>query len=204
MQDIHAQRILILDFGSQYTQLIARRVREIGVYCEIRAYDMNEQAILDFAPNGIILAGGPESVTEVHSPRAPAVVFQMNVPVLGICYGMQTMAEQLGGKVSASDEREFGYANVQVETAGALLKDIHDDLQADTCSLNVWMSHGDKVTQMPEDFTCMASTASAPIAGMSNEAKRFYGLQFHPEVTHTLQGGAILERIVSDICGCEG
>ena len=165
---------------------------------------MNEQAILDFAPNGIILAGGPESVTEVHSPRAPAVVFQMNVPVLGICYGMQTMAEQLGGKVSASDEREFGYANVQVETAGALLKDIHDDLQADTCSLNVWMSHGDKVTQMPEDFTCMASTASAPIAGMSNEAKRFYGLQFHPEVTHTLQGGAILERFVSDICGCEG
>ena len=204
MQDIHAQRILILDFGSQYTQLIARRVREIGVYCEIRAYDMNEQAILDFAPKGIILAGGPESVTEVHSPRAPAVVFQMNVPVLGICYGMQTMAEQLGGKVSASDEREFGYANVQVETAGALLKDIHDDLQADTCSLNVWMSHGDKVTQMPEDFTCMASTASAPIAGMSNEAKRFYGLQFHPEVTHTLQGGAILERFVSDICGCEG
>ena len=204
MQDIHAQRILILDFGSQYTQLIARRVREIGVYCEIRAYDMNEQAILDFAPKGIILAGGPESVTEVHSPRAPAVVFQMNVPVLGICYGMQTMAEQLGGKVSASDEREFGYANVQVETAGALLKDIHDDLQADTCSLNVWMSHGDKVTQMPEDFTCMASTASAPIAGMSNEAKRFYGLQFHPEVTHTNQGGAILERFVSDICGCEG
>ena len=204
MQDIHAQRILILDFGSQYTQLIARRVREIGVYCEIRAYDMNEQAILDFAPNGIILAGGPESVTEVHSPRAPAVVFQMNVPVLGICYGMQTMAEQLGGKVSASDEREFGYANVQVETAGALLKDIHDDLQADICSLNVWMSHGDKVTQMPEDFTCMASTDSAPIAGMSNEAKRFYGLQFHPEVTHTNQGGAILERFVSDICGCEG
>ena len=204
MQDIHAQRILILDFGSQYTQLIARRVREIGVYCEIRAYDMTEQAIRDFAPKGIILAGGPESVTAAASPRAPAIVFQLDVPVLGICYGMQTMAEQLGGKVSASDEREFGYASVQVETAGALLKDINDDLQAETPSLNVWMSHGDKVTQMPPGFTCMAATESAPIAGMSNEAKRFYGLQFHPEVTHTLQGGAILERFVNHICGCEG
>ena len=204
MQDIHAQRILILDFGSQYTQLIARRVREIGVYCEIRAYDMTEQAIRDFAPKGIILAGGPESVTAAESPRAPAIVFQLDVPVLGICYGMQTMAEQLGGKVSASDEREFGYASVQVETAGALLKDIHDELQEDTCSLNVWMSHGDKVTQMPAGFTCMAATESAPIAGMSNEAKRLYGLQFHPEVTHTKQGGAILERFVNNICGCEG
>ncbi|MDC9720771.1 MAG: glutamine-hydrolyzing GMP synthase [Gammaproteobacteria bacterium] len=204
MQDIHAQRILILDFGSQYTQLIARRVREIGVYCEIRAYDMKDEAIREFAPKGIILAGGPESVTETGSPRAPEIVFNMDVPVLGICYGMQTMAEQLGGKVSASDEREFGYAGVQIETAGALLKDIHDQVDGDTCSLNVWMSHGDKVTTMPVDFTCMASTESAPIAGMSHEAKRLYGLQFHPEVTHTKQGGAILERFVSDICNCEG
>ena len=204
MQDIHAQRILILDFGSQYTQLIARRVREIGVYCEIRAYDMKDQAIRDFAPKGIILAGGPESVTEAGSPRAPEIIFQMDVPVLGICYGMQTMAEQLGGKVSASNEREFGYAGVQVETAGALLNGIHDEVDADICSLNVWMSHGDKVTQMPENFTCMASTESAPIAGMSNEVRRLYGLQFHPEVTHTKQGGAILERFVSQICHCEG
>ena len=204
MQDIHAQRILILDFGSQYTQLIARRVREIGVYCEIRAYDMKEQAVREFAPKGIILAGGPESVTEAGTPRAPEIVFTMGVPVLGICYGMQTMAKQLGGKVSASNEREFGYAGVQIETAGALLKDIHDEVEADKCSLNVWMSHGDKVTQMPEGFTRMASTESAPIAGMSNEAKRLYGLQFHPEVTHTKQGGAILERFVSHICECEG
>ena len=204
MQDIHAQRILILDFGSQYTQLIARRVREIGVYCEIRAFDITAEKIKEFAPQGIILAGGPESVTELGSPRAPEIVFEMDVPVLGICYGMQTMAEQLGGKVSGSDEREFGYANVKVETAGALLSGIHDEIDGDEASLSVWMSHGDKVTQMPADFTCMASTESAPIAGMSNESKRFYGLQFHPEVTHTQQGGAILERFVKDICACDG
>lgn len=204
MQDIHAQRILILDFGSQYTQLIARRVREIGVYCEIRAFDITAEKIKEFAPQGIILAGGPESVTELGSPRAPEIVFEMDVPVLGICYGMQTMAEQLGGKVSGSDEREFGYANVKVETAGALLSGIHDEIDGDEASLSVWMSHGDKVTQMPADFTCMASTESAPIAGMSHESKRFYGLQFHPEVTHTQQGGAILERFVKDICACDG
>lgn len=204
MQDIHAQRILILDFGSQYTQLIARRVREIGVYCEIRAFDITAEKIKEFAPQGIILAGGPESVTELGSPRAPEIVFEMDVPVLGICYGMQTMAEQLGGKVSGSDEREFGYANVKVETAGALLSGIHDEIDEDEASLSVWMSHGDKVTQMPADFTCMASTESAPIAGMSHESKRFYGLQFHPEVTHTQQGGAILERFVKDICACDG
>ena len=167
--------------------LIARRVREIGVYCEIRAYDIpNEQAIREFAPKGIISGWRPRVCDRSSgSPRAPAVVFQYGCACAGHLLWHANMAEQLGGKVSASDEREFGYANVQVETAGALLKDIHDDLQADTCSLNVWMSHGDKVTQMPEDFTCMASTDSAPIAGMSNEAKRFYGLQFHPEVTHT-------------------
>ena len=203
MQDIHAQRILILDFGSQYTQLIARRVREIGVYCEIRAYDMKDQAIRDFAPKGIILAGGPESVTEAGSPRAPEIIFQMDVPVLGICYGMQTMAEQLGGKVSASNEREFGYAGVQVEKAGALLNGIHDEVDADICSLNVWMSHGDKVVAMPEDFSLMASTPSCPIAGMANEEKQFYGIQFHPEVTHTLQGEKIFQHFALQICGCE-
>ena len=203
-QDIHAQRILILDFGSQYTQLIARRVREIGVYCEIRAWDMADAAIREFAPNGIILAGGPESVHEANSPRAPQAVFDLAVPVLGICYGMQTMAVQLGGEVQSSDLREFGYAQVQVEAAGALLDGIEDHVDSDgKLSLDVWMSHGDKVTQMPAGFTCMASTDSAPLAAMSHESKHLYGVQFHPEVTHTKQGGRILERFVRDICACE-
>ncbi len=203
-QDIHAQRILILDFGSQYTQLIARRVREIGVYCEIRAWDMSDAAVREFAPKGVILAGGPESVHEDNSPRAPQAVFELDVPVLGICYGMQTMAVQMGGEVKSSDLREFGYAQVQIETAGALLNGIEDHVDSNgKLSLDVWMSHGDKVTTMPAGFTCMASTDSAPIAGMSNETKRWYGVQFHPEVTHTKQGGRMLERFVRDICACE-
>lgn len=203
-QDIHAQRILILDFGSQYTQLIARRVREIGVYCEIRAWDMSDEAVREFAPKGVILAGGPESVHEANSPRAPQAVFELDVPVLGICYGMQTMAVQMGGEVKSSDLREFGYAQVQIETAGALLNGIEDHVDSNgKLSLDVWMSHGDKVTTMPAGFTCMASTDSAPIAGMSNEEKRWYGVQFHPEVTHTKQGGRMLERFVRDICACE-
>ena len=203
-QDIHAQRILILDFGSQYTQLIARRVREIGVYCEIRAWDMSDEAVREFAPKGVILAGGPESVHEANSPRAPQAVFALDVPVLGICYGMQTMAVQMGGEVKSSDLREFGYAQVQIETAGALLNGIEDHVDSNgKLSLDVWMSHGDKVTTMPAGFTCMASTDSAPIAGMSNEEKRWYGVQFHPEVTHTKQGGRMLERFVRDICACE-
>lgn len=203
-QDIHAQRILILDFGSQYTQLIARRVREIGVYCEIRAWDMSDEAVREFAPKGVILAGGPESVHEANSPRAPQAVFELDVPVLGICYGMQTMAVQMGGEVKSSDLREFGYAQVQIEQAGALLNGIEDHVDSNgKLSLDVWMSHGDKVTTMPAGFTCMASTDSAPIAGMSNEEKRWYGVQFHPEVTHTKQGGRMLERFVRDICACE-
>ncbi|MGQ9426033.1 glutamine-hydrolyzing GMP synthase [Gilvimarinus sp. F26214L] len=205
-QDIHAHRILILDFGSQYTQLIARRIREIGVYSEIRAFDMSDAEIEAFAPRGIILAGGPESVTagEASSPRAPASVFTLGVPVLGICYGMQTMAEQLGGKVQGSDQREFGYARVTVEGETALFKDIKDHVDHDGRSLlDVWMSHGDKVVQMPEDFQLLASTGSCPIAGMSHEEKRLYGVQFHPEVTHTLQGKRIYEHFVLDICGCD-
>ena len=200
-QDIHAQRILILDFGSQYTQLIARRVREIGVYCEIRAWDMSDEAVREFAPKGVILAGGPESVHEENSPRAPQAVFELDVPVLGICYGMQTMAVQMGGEVKSSDLREFGYAQVQIETAGALLNGIEDHVDSNgKLSLDVWMSHGDKVTTMPAGFTCMASTDSAPIAGMSNEEKRWYGVQFHPEVTHTKQGGRMLERFINTWC----
>ncbi|MES2825942.1 MAG: glutamine-hydrolyzing GMP synthase [Pseudomonadota bacterium] len=202
--DIHAQRILILDFGSQYTQLIARRVREIGVFSEIRAWDMSEADIRDYNPRGIILAGGPESVTEENSPRAPEVVFTLGVPVLGICYGMQTMAVQMGGVVESSNIREFGYAQVKVLGQSTLLKDVKDDIDGEGNSLlDVWMSHGDKVTKMPANFNILASTPSCPIAGMYDEAKKFYGIQFHPEVTHTLQGKRIYEHFVSTICGCE-
>ena len=203
-QDIHSQRILILDFGSQYTQLIARRVREIGVFSEIRAFDMSEDEIRDYKPDGIILSGGPESVTEEGSPRAPQVVFELGIPVLGICYGMQTMAHQLGGAVQGSDVREFGYAQVQVETASPLLKDIRDHVNdAGNSLLDVWMSHGDKVIAMPEGFELMASTPSCPIAGMCNTEKNFYGVQFHPEVTHTLQGKRLLEHFVLELCNCD-
>jgi GMP synthase (glutamine-hydrolysing) len=202
--DIHAEKLLILDFGSQYTQLIARRVREIGVYSEIRAFDMSEEEIREFNPRGIILAGGPESVTAGESPRAPACVFELGIPVLGICYGMQTMAEQLGGAVSTSDLREFGYAQVKAEGNSALLEDIRDHVDHDGGSLlDVWMSHGDKVSQMPEGFKLMASTESCPIAGMYCEEKNLYGVQFHPEVTHTLQGKRIFEHFVLKLCGTQ-
>jgi len=205
MQDIHAERILILDFGSQYTQLIARRVREIGVYSEIHPFDMTDEAMAEFKPNAIVLAGGPESVTLAETPRASAKVFVMGVPVLGICYGMQTMAEQLGGKVESSSQREFGYARVNVEGGSVLLSGIADHMDHDgQAQLDVWMSHGDKVTRMPEGFQLMASTSSAPVAGMYHPDKHFYGVQFHPEVTHTLQGGRILEHFVKQIAGCEG
>ncbi|MEX1032880.1 MAG: glutamine-hydrolyzing GMP synthase [Cellvibrionaceae bacterium] len=205
-QDIHNHRILILDFGSQYTQLIARRVREIGVYSEIRAFDMSNEEIREYHPKGIILAGGPESVTagEAASPRAPAIVFSLGVPVLGICYGMHTMAEQLGGQVQGTSKQEFGYQQVTVEAETALFKDIKDHVDhAGKALLDVWMSHGDKVTQLPQGFALTASTENCPIAAMSCEAKRFYGVQFHPEVTHTIQGKRIYEHFVLDICGCE-
>lgn len=204
-QDIHAERILILDFGSQYTQLIARRVREIGVYCEIHAFDLDSEAIKNFNPRAVILAGGPESVTQELTPRAPTVVFELGVPVLGICYGMQTMAAQLGGEVQASDEREFGYARVAIEGQSQLLEGIADHMDdSGRALLDVWMSHGDKVTRLPEGFSLLASTESAPIAGMYDESRHFYGVQFHPEVTHTLQGLRILEHFIKTIAGCEG
>jgi len=213
-QDIHAHRILILDFGSQYSQLIARRVRELGVYCELRAYDMTDDEIREFAPKGIILSGGPESVTEAGSPRAADVVFTLGVPVLGICYGMQTMAQQLGGQVQSSNIREFGYAEVTVVSDlrqcvnnaadtrhDAFFGDIKDRHNGDGESmLDVWMSHGDKVTQVPDGFRVTASTPSCPIAAMADEARDFYGLQFHPEVTHTSKGLELLQRFVHDIC----
>ncbi|WP_387463837.1 glutamine-hydrolyzing GMP synthase [Photorhabdus sp. RM323S] len=202
--NIHQHRILILDFGSQYTQLIARRIREIGVYCELWAWDVTEEQIREFNPSGIILSGGPESTTEQGSPRAPEYVFNADIPVLGVCYGMQTMSMQCGGKVESSTEREFGYAQVEIKAESALFRDIHDSLNEQSKPLlDVWMSHGDKVTAIPADFITIASTDTCPFAIIANEEKRFYGVQFHPEVTHTHQGQHILERFVLDICQCE-
>ncbi|USS94959.1 glutamine-hydrolyzing GMP synthase [Serratia symbiotica] len=203
-KNIHKHRILILDFGSQYSQLIARRVREIGVYCELWGWDVNEEKIREFNPSGIILSGGPESTTADDSPRAPEYVFTADVPVLGVCYGMQTMAMQLGGCVQGSNEREFGYAQLEVVNECALLRGIEDITSPlGKPLLDVWMSHGDKVTAIPSDFVTIASTYSCPFAIMANEEKRFYGVQFHPEVTHTHQGQRMLERFVLDICQCE-
>ena len=203
-QNIHAHRILILDFGSQYTQLIARRSREIGVYCEIHPWDMSADEIKAFAPKGVILSGGPESVIGDEAPVVDPCVFELGVPVFGICYGMQTMAAQLGGKVESSNKREFGYAQVRARGHTELLRDIEDHTTPEGYGmLDVWMSHGDKVTEMPKGFKLMASTDSAPFAGMADENRKFYGVQFHPEVTHTRQGGRILERFIIDICGCD-
>ncbi|BBA34485.1 GMP synthase [Methylocaldum marinum] len=202
--NIHSQKILILDFGSQYTQLIARRIREIGVYCEIHPYDCDERFIGEYQPRGVILSGGPETVTQADTPRAPASVFDLNVPVLGICYGMQTMAEQLGGRVDACTHCEFGYAQIRAHGHSRLLSDIEDHATPEGYGLlDVWMSHGDQVTALPPGFKLIASTESAPIAGMADDVRGFYGLQFHPEVTHTRQGKRILERFLKDICGCE-
>ncbi len=195
------QKILILDFGSQYTQLIARRVRETNVYCELHPYDVNPQLIKDFSPDGIILSGGPASVIEEEPPQAPQIIFELGVPVLGICYGMQAMAAQLGGCVESAAVREFGYAEIQVAENGALLQNIADRTNsAGNSLLDVWMSHGDKVETLPAGFQVMALNAASPIAAMADETRHFYGIQFHPEVTHTLQGKAIIDRFVHQIC----
>jgi len=204
MADIHSHKILILDFGSQYTQLIARRVREIGVYCEIHPWDCDENYIREFKPRGIILSGGPETVTEAGTPRAPKIVFELGRPVLGICYGMQTMAEQLGGKVEPAAHREFGYAQVRARGHSVLLRNIEDHASPEGFGLlDVWMSHGDQVTVLPPGFKLIASTETAPFAGIADEDRRFYALQFHPEVTHTRQGKRIIERFVRGICDCD-
>ncbi|MDC8014431.1 glutamine-hydrolyzing GMP synthase [Tahibacter soli] len=226
MQNIHNDKILILDFGAQYTQLIARRIREIGVYCEIWAWDHDPADIARFAPKGIILSGGPESVTEANSPRAPQTVFDLGLPVLGICYGMQTMAEQLGGKVEGGHHREFGYAQVSAALDCGLFRGLVSDApnapelgegeswmgrQGDNTvvepvvarvALDVWMSHGDRVTALPPGFVAAGRTDSLEYAAMADEARRYYGVQFHPEVTHTKQGAALLRRFVVDLCGC--
>ncbi len=203
-QDIHRHRILILDFGSQYTQLIARRVREIGVYCEIYAWDVTETDIRGFNASGIILSGGPESVTEQDSPRAANVVFELDLPVLGICYGMQTMAAQMGGAVEGSDTSEFGYAEIQSVTEDRLFSGLADRTDENGHGiLDVWMSHGDKVTRLPEGFVRTAETDSCSIAAMAHAERPWFGIQFHPEVTHTSLGKKIMSRFVIDICGCE-
>jgi GMP synthase (glutamine-hydrolysing) len=204
-RDIHAQRILILDFGSQYTQLIARRVRELGVYCEIHPWDAGDAAVTEFSPTGIILSGGPESVTQADAPAAPTAVFDAGVPVLGICYGMQTMAAQLGGKVEPGAVHEFGYAEVRARGHSQLLRDIDDRVNAEGHGLlDVWMSHGDRVVELPPGFKVIASTPDLPIGGMADESRGYYALQFHPEVTHTTQGARIYQRFLKDICGCDG
>ena len=197
-------KILILDFGSQVTQLIARRVREAHVYCEIHPNDVDDAFVREFAPKGVILSGSHASTYEEHELRAPKAVFELGVPVLGICYGMFTMAVQLGGEVEASTHREFGYAEVRARGHTRLLQGIEDFATAEGHGmLKVWMSHGDKVTALPPRFALMASTPSCPIAGMADEARGFYGVQFHPEVTHTLKGRELLERFVLEICGAQ-
>jgi GMP synthase (glutamine-hydrolysing) len=203
MPDIHADRVLILDFGAQYTQLIARRVRELGVYSEIYSCDVDPAQIERFAPKAIILSGGPESVYDVKGPEAPAMVFSAGVPLLGICYGMQTMAAQLGGQVESSNHREFGAAQVRPTGDSRLLDGLEDNRDAQGRPvLDVWMSHGDRVVAVPPGFKIIGSSDNAPLAAMADESRRFYGLQFHPEVTHTLRGAEILRRFVREIAGC--
>ena len=197
MQNIHTDRILILDFGAQYTQLIARRIREIGVYCEIWAWDHDPAAIKAFAPKGIILSGGPESTTAANAPRAPQEVFAGDVAILGICYGMQTMAAQLGGKTEGGHTREFGHAHVKLTGDCSLWAPVRE-----AGELDVWMSHGDRVTAIPPGFRVTAATDDLPIAGMADDSRRWYGVQFHPEVTHTQYGAELLRRFAVDICGC--
>ena len=197
------KKILILDFGSQYTQLIARRVREANVYCELHPWDMPEADIRAFAPSGVILSGGPNSVYEDETPKAPQAVYELGVPVLGICYGMQTMAAQLGGAVESGKVREFGYAEIRAQGHSKLFDGIQDKANAQGHGLlDVWMSHGDKVTKLPQGFSVIASNEATPIAAMADESRRFYAVQFHPEVTHTYQGKALFSRFVHDICGC--
>lgn len=203
MTDLHDDRILILDFGSQYTQLIARRVREAGVYCEIYPWDANFKHIEEFGARGFILSGGPESTLDSEQPVVPPALFDLGLPILGICYGMQAIAQQLGGSVENVGKSEFGYASVRARGHTDLLRDIQDHETSEGHGmLDVWMSHGDRVAELPPGFKLMASTESAPIAGMVDEARKIYGLQFHPEVTHTRQGAAIYARFLHQICGC--
>ena len=195
-----SDRVLILDFGSQVTQLIARRVRETGVYCEIMPFNADPDRIVEYAPQAIILSGGPASVTATDTPRAPAVVFESGVPVLGICYGQMAMVEHLGGEVESSDRREFGRAYVDVIADSA----IFDGVWSVGGQEQVWMSHGDRVIRPPDGFQVVATSDGAPFAAIVDEARRYYGFMFHPEVVHTPAGADLLRRFVRDIAGCKG
>ena len=198
-KNILADKILIIDFGSQYTQLIARRVREIGVYCEIYSHQSNLKSIKEFDANGIILSGGPETVKQKGSPKVPNGIFDLDIPILGICYGMQTITKQLGGKVELAKKREFGHADLKISSqGGGLFKNIKDK------TTSVWMSHGDHVTKLPKGFKVIAKSSNSPIAAFFEPEKKIYGLQFHPEVTHTPQGKKLLKNFVRDICNCQG
>ena len=201
-KDIHKEKILILDFGSQYTQLIARRIRESGVYCEIHRYDCDEGWVQDFSPVAIVLSGGPESVNAIGNLEAPSYVYSMGVPILGICYGMQIMAKQLGGKVKTGSKSEFGYARVGLDVESRLFGDLKDSSDPKPY-LDVWMSHGDEVAEVPPGFVVGGSSENTNIAFMMDETRNFYGLQFHPEVSNTLQGSAIIDRFVKEVCDCE-
>jgi len=204
MTNLQQNKILIIDFGSQYTQLIARRVREIGVYCELVPYDVNPHFIEKFNPSGIILSGGPDTVNEIDSARAPNIIFDLDIPILGICYGMQIMAIQLGGEAKSAKKAEFGFAKIRARNHSKLLTDINDEINSESHGLlDVWMSHGIEVTKLPKNFELIASTDNCPIAGFANNEKNYFGLQFHPEVTHTKQGTKILERFITTICQCE-
>lgn len=204
MINIHNDKILILDFGSQYTQLIARRVREIGVYCELLPYDINDNFIKKFNPKGIILSGGPDSIMLDNCAKVPQIIFSLNVPILGICYGMQIMASQFGSQVGSANKHEYGFAKIRAHNHSPLLNNITDKVNAAGHNLlDVWMSHGIEVNTLPEGFDLIASTDNCDIAGFANTDKHYYGLQFHPEVTQTKQGKLILERFVHNICACE-
>ena len=190
----HIDTILVLDFGSQYTQLIARRIRESNVYSEILPWDIDEKKIQELNPKGVVLSGGPNSVTDSHTPRIPQCIFELNIPILGICYGMQTLAEQMGGQVVSVDKKEFGHTNLDVENDSVLFKDINK-------TINVWMSHGDQVQDLPDEYELTALTSTAPIAAMQHKNLPIYAIQFHPEVTHTENGLLILKNFIFNICG---
>ena len=200
--ELQKDKILVLDFGSQYTQLIARKLREIGIYCEIYSHDVSKQEFEVFAPKGVILSGGPDSATEANRLDIPEFLFTSNVPLLGICYGMQAMAKQLGGEVIKSTQKEFGFAKVQIDAESKLLDSVLD-LSKNERSLDVWMSHGDAVISVPPGFSVVGSSVNSSIAMMANEERSLFGLQFHPEVHHTKQGKAILEQFVKVVCACE-
>jgi len=203
--DPHAERILILDFGSQYTQLIARGIRELNVYCEILPFDADISRIKTFRPAGVVLSGGPATVTETDTPRADPKIFDLNCPILGICYGMQTMAAQLGGEVETSKQREYGFSEIRSISTSTLFDGLHDRLDTDGIGLlQVWMSHGDRVSALPDGFRVLAVSENAPMAAIANLDRKYFGVQFHPEVTHTKQGRAMMERFVRVICDCTG